>query len=230
MKKTILITGAAGNLGKAVVEKFLLEGHRVIAVVSPGNKMSVDTTGDFVVMEADLTLEKSSKELVVKIVSNYKSIDATLLLVGGYAPGSVLETDGSQLRKMYSLNFETAYFIARPAFLQMIKQTTGGRIIFIGARPALQPKDGKGSLAYALSKSLIFKLADFLNAEGAAKNVLSSVIVPSTIDTPANRKAMPEANFSSWVAPEAIAEVLSFAASNESAPLRDTIFKVYGNA
>jgi NAD(P)-dependent dehydrogenase (short-subunit alcohol dehydrogenase family) len=202
----------------------------VIAVVSPGNKMSIAATGDLVVIDADLTLEKSSEELIANVVSNYKSIDVTLLLVGGYAPGSVSETDGSQLRKMYSLNFETAYFIARPAFSQMMKQPAGGRIIFIGARPALLPKDGKGSLAYALSKSLIFKLADFLNAEGEFKNVLSSVIVPSTIDTPANRKAMPEANFSSWVAPEAIAEVLSFAASSESAPLRDTVFKVYGNA
>ena len=230
MKKNILITGASGNLGKATVEKFLKEGHRVIALISPGKSLGFDFKGDLVVEEANLTDESSTTVIIDKIVVENKSIDVALLLVGGYASGSVFETDGTQLKKMYSQNFETAYFVARPVFSQMSKQASGGRIIFIGARPAMLAKDGKSSLAYALSKSLIFKLADFLNAEGSGKNVLCSVIVPSTIDTPVNRAAMPAADFSSWVKPEAIAEVMSFVASDAAGTLRDTVLKVYGTA
>ncbi|CAN5170241.1 SDR family NAD(P)-dependent oxidoreductase [soil metagenome] len=230
MKKTILITGAAGNLGKSVVGKFLKEGHRVVAIVSPKATADLNLSGDLIVLEGDLSQEKAAEDIIGKVIGDYTNIDALILLVGGYGPGSIVETDGAQLKKMYSLNFETAYFMARPAFIQMTKQKEGGRIVFIGARPALLAKDGKGSLAYALSKSLIFKLADFLNAEGASKNVLCSVVVPSTIDTPANRQAMPSADVSKWVTPEVIAEVISFATSDSSTNLRDSVYKVYGNA
>ncbi len=230
MKKNILITGASGNLGKAVVEKFLSEGHRVIAVFSPGRIPGNELRGGIESFEADLTVEKAVEEVIKKLVTRYQTVDAALLLVGGYAAGNIHETDGVLLKKMYSLNFETAYFIARPVFSQMMRQAAGGRIIFIGARPALQARDGKGSLAYALSKSLIFKLADYLNAEGSANQVYSSVIVPGTIDTPTNRTAMPHADFSSWVSPEAIAEIIAFAVSDKAAPLRDAVLKVYGKA
>ncbi|NOT76072.1 MAG: SDR family NAD(P)-dependent oxidoreductase [Cyclobacteriaceae bacterium] len=229
MKKNIVITGAAGNLGKAVVKKFLKEGHRVIAIVSSLNSLQ-ELKGDIILLSADLTNEQAVKTLTDSIIKENKKIDAALMLVGGYSPGSILETEGGQLKKMYSMNFETAYFMARPVFAQMITQASGGRIVFVGARPALQPKDGKSSLAYALSKSLIFKLADFLNAEGLSKNVISSVIVPSTIDTPDNRKAMPKADFASWVTPESIADVIAFAISDQAGALRDPVYKIYGNA
>jgi NAD(P)-dependent dehydrogenase (short-subunit alcohol dehydrogenase family) len=149
--------------------------------------------------------------------------------VGGYAPGSVQDTDGSALKKMYSLNFESAYFTARPAFAQMMAQGSG-KIILIGARPALTADEGKKSLPYALSKSLIFKLADFLNAEGSGNNVTTTVIVPSIIDTPANRKSMPSADFSAWVKPAEIAEAISFVVSDKNSALRETVLKMYGRA
>ena len=230
MKKNILITGAIGNLGRATVEKFLSDGHHVIALVPPGKSLGFEVKGDIHVEEVNLADESSTTAIINKIVVENKSIDVALLLVGGYVSGSVFEADGTQLKKMYSQNFKTAYFAARPIFSQMVKQSSGGRIILIGARPALLAKDGKSSLAYALSKSLIFKLADFLNAEGSSKNVLCSVIVPSTIDTPVNRTTMPAADFSSWVKPEAIAEVMAFAASDTAGALRDTVLKVYGRA
>lgn len=230
MKRNILITGAAGSLGKAVVEKFLSERDRVIVVISPGKTEEFNAHADVVVTEADLTNEKSAEAMVARVVTDYHSIDAAMLLVGGYAPGHIQDTDGALMRKMYSLNFETAYFTARPVFTQMMKQASGGRIVLVGARPALQPKDGKGSLGYSLSKSLILKLSDLLNAEGAPHNVLSTVIVPSTIDTAANRLAMPEADYSAWVKPEAIADVIAFAVSERASPLRESVLKVYGKA
>ncbi len=228
--KNILITGAAGNLGQATVQKFLSESHRVIAAVTPGKENRFEVQGNLVTVEADLTDEISVNAMVNNAISRYGSIDAALLLVGGWAGGTIFNTDGKALKKMYSLNFETAYYVARPVFQQMMRQPAGGRIVFIGARPALQAKDGRTSLGYGLSKSLVFKLAEYLNEEGASKNVVSSVVVPSTIDTPPNRAAMPNADFNSWVKPEAIADVMSFLVSDHASALRDPLIKVYGNS
>lgn len=227
MSRTIFITGASGNLGKATVEKFTSKGDRVIATVSPGKNLGFQVSGDLQTVEADLTDESSVNNVIQTVIAKNKTIDAAILLVGGFAMGGINETDGAALKKMFSLNFETAYFCARPLFNQMQKQN-GGRIVLIGSRPALIASAGKGVLAYALSKSLLFKLAEMLNAEGAANNVITSVVVPSTIDTPQNREAMPNADFSKWVTPEAIAEVIDFAVSNPT--LREPVLKVYGKS
>jgi NAD(P)-dependent dehydrogenase (short-subunit alcohol dehydrogenase family) len=229
MKKNVVITGGSGGLGKAVVEQFVSEGYQVIATVSPGKTLGFDIAG-VEAFEADLTNEKSVNQVIDSIIKKYSTIDAAVLLVGGFAAGGVKETDGDALKNMYSLNFETSYFVARPLFLQMLNQNSGGRIVFVGSRPALIASQGKGVLAYALSKSLLFKLAEYLNAEGAAKNVVTAVVAPSTIDTPVNRKAMPNADFNSWVKPEEIAGIMTFIASAKASVLRDPVFKVYGKA
>lgn len=228
--KKVLITGASGNLGKVSVEKFLKEGYTVLATVTPGKTLGFDVDGDLQTYEADLTDEKSVSAVVAAIVAQHGAIDAALLLVGGYTSGGIADTDGSVLKKMMALNFDTAYFVSRPVFQQMLLQPTGGRIIFIGARPALKAADGKKSLGYALSKSLVFKLAEFLNAEGSASNVTASVVVPSTIDTPVNREAMPNAKFDTWVKPEAIADALAHLCSDEAGPWRESVLKIYGGA
>ena len=228
--KTVIITGASGNLGKACVEKFLQEGYRVIATTSPGKTLGFEVNGTVETYEADLTDEKSVEQVVARIIAHHATIDAALLLVGGYTSGGIKEADNAALRKMFTLNFNTAYFVVRPLFQQMLQQTNGGRIIFVGSRPALVAKDGKRSLGYALSKSLLFTLADVLNEEGSSSNVTASVVVPSTIDTPANRQAMPKADFTAWVKPEEIADAMAHLCSAESNAWRETVVKVYGRA
>jgi NAD(P)-dependent dehydrogenase (short-subunit alcohol dehydrogenase family) len=109
-------------------------------------------------------------------------------------------------------------------------EQNNGRIVFIGARPALQASAGKNLIAYGLSKSLLFKLAEYLNAEAKGKNITVSVIAPSTIDTEPNRKSMSDADFDKWVKPEALAEVLEFLMSEKGNVLRETVLKVYNNA
>jgi NAD(P)-dependent dehydrogenase (short-subunit alcohol dehydrogenase family) len=228
MKKNILVTGAAGNLGKAVVDTLKGVGYTVLALVSPG-KSSTISDPQVNVYEADLTQERDVADQMTKIIQKHQTIDACVLLAGGYAHGGFQDADGSAVKKMISINFETAYHIARLSFQQMMKQSHG-RIILVGARPALDAKAGKQSVAYALSKSLIFTLAQLLNADGAEKNVVTSVIVPSIIDTPVNRNAMPKADFSSWVSPEAIAEHIAFLLSDRSDALREPVVKLYGRA
>jgi len=223
--KTVLITGASGNLGKACVEKFLTEGYKVLATVGPGQTLGYDLKG-IETFEADLTNEASVEKVIHSITSKF-TIDAALLLVGGFAMGNIKDTNGAALQKMFSLNFDTAYFVARPIFNHMMRQSSG-RIIFVGARPALNPADGKSTLAYALSKSLVFKLAELLNAEGDSNNVVSHVIVPSIIDTPFNRVAMPTAKFSDWVKPEEIADTIYGLCFNQERAMRDRVVKMYG--
>jgi NAD(P)-dependent dehydrogenase (short-subunit alcohol dehydrogenase family) len=228
--KTVIITGASGNLGKACVEKFLEEGYSVIATTTPGKTLGFEVNGSIETYEADLTSEGSAEEVIARIITKHATIDAALLLVGGYASGGIKETDHAALQKMFTLNFNTAYFVARPLFQQMLQQANGGRIIFVGSRPALIAKDGKRSLGYSLSKSLLFKLADVLNEEGSSSNVTASVVVPSTIDTLANRQSMPKADFTSWVKPEEIADAMAHLCSAESNAWRETVVKVYGRA
>ena len=144
-------------------------------------------------------------------------------------PEKISDTSGADIDKMFSLNFKSAYFIARPLLTHM-QQNNYGRLIFIGAKPALLASVGKNLIAYSLSKSLLFKLADFINEDSKGKNIVASVVVPSTIDTPVNRKEMPDANFDDWIKPEQIADMLELITSEKGNPLRETIIKVYNNA
>jgi NAD(P)-dependent dehydrogenase (short-subunit alcohol dehydrogenase family) len=192
--KTIIITGANGNLGTAVVKKFLNEGYSIIAVDGGNNHLEFASANkNFEFRNVDLSNEEKAAAFVEDAIKSSRKVDGALMLVGGFAMGGIDKTGGSEIDKMFTLNFKTAYFMARPLFQHMVSNGYG-RLVFVGARPELKPEQGKGVIAYALSKSLLFKLAELLNAEAKGKNVVSSVIVPSTIDTSQNRQSMPDAN------------------------------------
>ena len=211
--KNIIITGASGNLGTATVKKFNDAGYNVVSATHA----------------IDLTNEAAAAAFVEEAIKKHGSIEGALLLVGGFAMGKIEETSAADLNKMRALNFDTAFNIAKPIFSHMMEKKYG-RIVFVGARPALKPEQGKNMVAYALSKSLLFELSNILNASAKGVNVVSSVIVPSTIDTPGNRKSMPDADSSNWVKPEHIADVLEFICSDKGLPLRESVYKIYNNA
>ena len=159
-------------------------------------------------------------ELIRSVIEKYKNIDAAILTVGGFAMGKMADTKAADIFKQYKLNFETAYHVARPVFAQMLTQTSG-RIFLIGSKPGMDARNGKGMVAYGLAKSLIFRLAELMNDEAKGHNVVTSVIVPSTIDTPQNRKSMPDANFSSWVKAEKIAHTIYYYCSDAARSLKN---------
>jgi NAD(P)-dependent dehydrogenase (short-subunit alcohol dehydrogenase family) len=228
--KTIIITGANGNLGTACIKKFLDEGYKVIGVDNGSNHLEFAlSNSNFEFLTVNLSDEKEAAAFVKNAIEKNNKIDGALLLVGGFAMGNVEATSGSDLHKMFSLNFETAYFVARP-LLQHFKTNGYGRLVFIGARPALKAEQGKDMIAYAITKSLLFKLADFINEDAKGKNVTASVVVPSTIDTALNRKSMPDSNPDNWVKPEQLADVLEFICSDKGLPVREALYKVYNNA
>ncbi|HYV91063.1 MAG TPA: SDR family NAD(P)-dependent oxidoreductase [Chitinophagales bacterium] len=228
--KNVIITGAAGNLGSAVVEKLLSSGYKVVATVENDDQLGrLAPNQNLEIQQVNLGDETEATAFTQKVISKYQRVDAALMLVGGFAMGDIAVTAGEDLKKQYSLNFETAYFIARPLFTHMMENNFG-RLIFVGARPALDATSGKNMIAYALSKSLLFKLVEFLNAAAKGKNVTATVFVPSTIDTPQNRKSMPDKNPDDWVKASQIADLMEMICSDTGAPLRETVLKVYSNS
>jgi NAD(P)-dependent dehydrogenase (short-subunit alcohol dehydrogenase family) len=228
--KTVIITGANGNLGSAVTKEFLDNNYRLIVTIS-SEKARADFTPhpNLEISVVDLTNETETTTFVEKAILKHKVIDAALLLVGGFAMGDIRSTTGNDLHKQIALNFETAYYVTRPLFAHLLSNKKGN-IVFIGARPALNPSQGKELIAYALSKSLLFKLAEFLNEAAKGMNVSVTVVVPSTLDTPLNRKSMPDVNPENWVKPSEIAGTLEFLVSDKSNSLRETVLKLYNNA
>lgn len=230
MKKVILITGANGNLGTVTVRKFLDVGYKVVAVARSGSELGfAKDYRNFELHQVDLSDENAVSEFIEKAITLYATIHGALFLAGGFAMGDLNKTTRADIDKMISMNFETAFIPSKMLFQHMM-QHNYGRLVFVGARTPLKAEQGKNSIAYTLSKSLLFNYAEILNAEAKGKNVTASVIVPSTIDTKTNREAMPDADHSKWVSPEAIADVLEFICSDRSLPMREGIYKVYGDA
>src|SRR6185369_899193 len=162
-------------------------------------------------------------------IKKYPSIDAAVMTAGGFAMGKVAETKMDDIKKQFRLNFETAYNVARPVFSKMMEQGSG-RIFMIGSKPGSDMKNSKGMVAYGLTKSLIFRLAELMNDEDKGSNVVTTIIVPSTIDTPENRKAMPGVDSSKWVKPENIAMIIYFYCSEAASVIREPVIKSYNNA
>jgi NAD(P)-dependent dehydrogenase (short-subunit alcohol dehydrogenase family) len=228
--KVALITGVSGNLGQAVAKKFLNENFRVVGTVIPNDPARLDiTNSNFETTTVDLMNEEEGEKLVAQLIEKYAEIDVAVLTVGGFAMGSIAETKMSDILKQHKLNFQTTYHAARPLFIQMMKQNKG-RIFLTGARTGIDMRYSKGSTAYGLSKSLIFRLAELMNEEAKGHNVITSVIAPSIIDTPQNRQSMPGSDPSKWVKPEQIAEVIYFYCTEEASALRDPVLKIYNNA
>lgn len=228
--KTAIVTGASGNLGQAVVKKFLAKNYYVAGTILPNDPVVIDIQDkNFETTDVDLVQEEESALFVAHIAAKHGSIDVAVLTVGGFAMGNISSTKTADISKQYQLNFETAYNIARPVFVQLMKQGSG-RIFLIGSKPGADMKSSKGMVAYGLGKSLIFRLAELMNEEAYGTDVVVSVIVPSTIDTPQNRVSMPTADFSKWVSPDAIAAVIYFYCSEEGAALREPVIKMYGKS
>jgi len=228
--KTVIITGANGNLGSAVTKEFLNKGYKVVAtVITEAMKNDFAPNENLEVLVVNLTDEEETNSFVQAVIDKYKKVDAALLLVGGFAAGDIAATKLEDIKKQVSLNFDTAYNVTRSLYAHML-QNNNGRIIFIGARPALNAAQGKGLVAYGLSKSLLFKLAEYLNEDAKGKNVTATVVAPSTLDTPLNRKSMPDVDPAIWVKPSALAEILEFVVNDKGSVLRETVLKVYNNA
>ncbi|WP_461054902.1 SDR family NAD(P)-dependent oxidoreductase [Spirosoma arcticum] len=227
---TVLLTGATGGLGHLVTQTLLNEGHRIIATRQHGNNPQnsiINQADSLFIYDVDLSDEAPIKALVQRVIAEHGPINSAVLLAGGYEGGSLAETDGTLIDRMMAVNFKTAYHVVQPIFSHMSSQPTGGRFVLIGARQPLEAQLGAQAVAYTLSKSLLFQLSDLINASGKEHNIVSTIIAPSTIDTSANRRFMPNADFTTWVNPQTIADTITFVLFGAGRDLRETTLKSY---
>lgn len=229
MSKQVIVSGATGNLGKDVVKKLTSLGYGLHINVREGKTDAYSDNANVSNYFANLTSEEQSEQFVAEAIGNASRIEAGIFLAGGFAMGKLTDTSDADIEKMMTMNFATAFHLVKP-LMKHFEAVGGGQFIFIGARPALVAEAGTGSFAYALSKALIFQMAEMINAEGKSKNIRASVVVPSIIDTPDNRSAMPGADFSKWVPASDIAEGIAFILGDTGSKLRQTVLKFYNEA
>ena len=226
MKKHAIITGAAGNLGRALTNELLDAGYTIHAIISHNDNTGYIKSKGLTVYQTDLMSENKTLNTINIIIKGIETIDLSIMTVGGYAPGRLQEVTLTDIEKMYRLNFVTAFNVVRAVLPFMEKQETGGRLFFIGAPSAIHPEQAMDMVAYALSKSLLFRLSEIINEDGKEKKVRSVVVVPGTIDTPQNRISMPDADFTKWVKPDEIASRIVQLALSSDMKVSDNILKI----
>jgi NAD(P)-dependent dehydrogenase (short-subunit alcohol dehydrogenase family) len=216
----VLIAGGSGALGQTVVPSFVAAGARVItADRNPPSDQAGGRTG----MKADVTDEADIRRLVDEVIRTAGRIDALINLVGGFAIGRVAETDASLWHRMLNMNLTAAFLLSKAVLPHMLERRTG-RIVHVAARAALEPFPG--AAAYIVSKSGLVALIRTLSLELAGSGVTVNGVLPTTIDTPANRNSMPDADPSKWVRPESIAQTLIFLASEEASQINGALIPI----
>ena len=216
--KVVLITGGAGALGQTVVPAFVSAGASVFL----GDLNPVQQSG-VTALKADFTDQTQVRDLVNDVIQSAGRLDALINLVGGFATGRVVETDVSLWQRMMAMNLTSAFLLSHAVLPPMLERRQG-RIVHIAARAGLEPFPG--AAAYVVSKAGLIALIRTLSTEVNGSGVTVNGVLPSTIDTPANRKAMPAADASKWVRPESIAQALIFLASDEAIQISGALIPI----
>ena len=229
MARGVLVAGGTGALGAAVLRELLDSGYGVTAtwlVDRERERVEADFGGEerLSLVEADL-MEPSGAERAVEATED---LGAVVNLVGGFASGPrVHETEPDEFERLLRLNVRPGFLLARAAMPRLI-EAGGGAFVGVSARPALRPF--RGATAYATAKAAVLAFVQALDADYGGDGIRCNAILPSVIDTPANRAAEPDADFSKWVQPADIAKVIRFLVSDDSAPTSGAAVPVYGRA
>ena len=216
--KVVLITGGAGALGQTVVPAFVSTGASVIL----GDRTPVQMPG-ITALKADFTDQTQVRSLVDEVIRSSGRLDALINLVGGFATGRLVETDVSLWQRMLTMNLTSAFLLSQ-AVLPFMLQHGQGRIVHVAARAALEPFTG--AAAYIVSKTGLIGLIRTLSSELEGSGVTVNAVLPSTIDTPANRRAMPAADPSKWARPDSIAHTLTFLASDAASQIKGALIPI----
>jgi 3-oxoacyl-[acyl-carrier protein] reductase len=221
--KIIVVTGASGALGKVVAEAALARGAKVAGVDYAASQIAA-TVNRIELGGVDLTDAASAKQAIDTAAAHFGRLDALINIAGGFALETVADGDPKTWQRMYALNVLTALNASRSAIPHLVA-SAAGRIINIGAMGALQAGSGMG--AYAASKAGVHRLTEALAAERKGKITVNAVL-PSIIDTEANRASMPKADFAKWVTPQELADVILFLASDAASAVTGALIPVSG--
>jgi NAD(P)-dependent dehydrogenase (short-subunit alcohol dehydrogenase family) len=229
MTQTALITGGTGGLGSAVVRAFLQDGWRVVVPWVEERELERAPSGEAVALvQADL-FDPAAVARVVDAAG--PSLRAVVNLVGGFAMGGrVHETPVEEFEAQFRLNLRPAYLVCAAAIPVMLRNDppSRGSVVCVSTRAALRPFPG--AAGYIASKAAVLAFVDALAAEYTQDGIRANAVLPSVIDTPANRASMPDADPATWVTPDEIAGVIRFLCSEAAAPTSGAHVPVYGRA
>jgi NAD(P)-dependent dehydrogenase (short-subunit alcohol dehydrogenase family) len=221
--KVVVVTGASGALGKVVAEVAMARGARVAGIDHAPSQ--IPATPDRIELGGvDLSDPGQAKKAIDAAAAHFGRLDALINIAGGFAFEAIVEGDPKTWQRMYALNVLTALNASQSA-IPHLQASNAGRIVNIGAMGALQAGAGMG--AYAASKAGVHRLTEALAAECKGRITVNAVL-PSTIDTPANRASMPKADFKKWVTAEELAEVILFLASDAASAVTGALLPVSG--
>ncbi len=232
--RVVVVTGAAGNLGLAVAKVFSAAGAKLAFVDRTPDRLTdlipefAASDEHFVAPPTDVTDAESIAATVEKIVSRFGQVDVLVNTAGGYRAGTPLhETPIGDWDFMLNLNARSVFLVCQAVIPHMLKRGCG-KIINTASKAAL--KGDAGQAAYSVSKTAVVRLTESMAGELSDGGVNINCVMPGLIDTPQNRAAMPNADFSKWVAPEAIAEVILFLASDSARAINGAAIPVYGRS
>ena len=221
--KVIVVTGASGALGRVVAISALAMGARVAGVDHAASQVAA-TPNRIEFGGVDLTDAAQARQAIDAAASHFGKLDALINIAGGFAFEAVADGDPKTWQRMYALNVLTALNASRAA-LPHLAASASGRIVNVGAMGALQAGAGMG--AYAASKAGVHRLTEALASEWKGKVTVNAVL-PSTIDTPANRASMSKSDFTKWVRPQELADVILFLASDAASAVTGALLPVSG--
>jgi len=223
--KIALVTGANGGLGNYVTQALLDAGATVVGVSRKISQSDFDSPA-FTALPGEIATAQGAKAIVDQVVSRFGKLDVLAHLVGGFAGGkSIAETDDATFQRMFDLNLNAVFQILR-ATIPVMRKTGNGRIIAIGSRAAVDP--GPGVSAYSASKAAMVSLIRTAALENKDAGLTANVILPGTMDTPANRASDPKADFSKWVRPTTVASLIIWLAGEGGKDVNGAIIPVYG--
>jgi NAD(P)-dependent dehydrogenase (short-subunit alcohol dehydrogenase family) len=225
-KRIALITGASGALGESVLQVFLDAGFHVAGVSRKIENRSTHNPR-FFGLNADLMDSVSTASAVQRIIDRFRRIDILVHLVGGFEGGKpLIETDDAAFDRMLDLNLRSAFRIIRLVMPHM-RHAGFGRILAVGSRIAIEPQALVG--AYGASKAALISLVRTLALENKDAGITANIVLPATIDTAANRSAMPAADRTRWVSPVQVAKLLLCLASDGAAQITGAQVPIYGS-
>lgn len=226
----VVITGGTGALGTAVVGALLQAGAHchVPYIAEREAERFAHGKSERVTLYPGIELTDEGK--VEKLYGGISPLWASIHLAGGFAMQALADASKADVMGQIETNLVSCFLCCRAAVVAMNKAKSGGRIVNVAARPALEPRMGAGMTAYTASKAGVAALTASLAEEVAKDGILVNAVAPSIMDTPTNRKAMPKANFEAWPKVEEVAATILFLASPDNAVTRGAIVPVYGKS
>jgi NAD(P)-dependent dehydrogenase (short-subunit alcohol dehydrogenase family) len=224
----VVVTGGTGALGSAVVDVLIKAGAVCHVPYIDRNEAERFAFRDHPQVKLVADIELTEEAPVAKLYSGVPKLWASIHIAGGFAMSPVADTTKSDLMKQLEMNFVTAFLCSRAAVRAMTATGAGGRIVNVATRPALEWRAGAGMVAYTASKAAVAALTIALAEEVVKAGILVNAIAPSTMDTAANRRAMPKADHAAWAKVEEVATTILFLASPENRVTRGAVVPVYG--